>query len=83
MSSEATSASSPPAQVRRDGPTRRTKIQVGFAVIGLTAIVYAPILYHLVRHWKIVPDYSHGFLVAPLSVYFAWEHKRELARTRI
>lgn len=81
MSSEATSA--PSAPVVANGLTRRTQIQIGSAVIGLTAAVYAPVLYHLVLHWKIVPDYSHGFLVAPLSVYFAWEHKRELARVEI
>ncbi len=81
MSSEATSA--PSAPVVANGLTRRTQIQIGSAVIGLTAAVYAPVLYHLVLHWKIVPDYSHGFLVAPLSVYFAWERKRELARVEI
>ena len=81
MSSEATSA--PSAPVVANGLARRTQIQIGSAVIGLTAAVYAPVLYHLVLHWKIVPDYSHGFLVAPLSVYFAWEHKRELARVEI
>ena len=80
MSSEATSA---PSAVVANGLARRTQIQIGSAVIGLTAAVYAPVLYHLVLHWKIVPDYSHGFLVAPLSVYFAWEHKRELARVEI
>ena len=81
MSSEATSA--PSAPVVANGLARRTQIQIGSAVIGLTAAVYAPVLYHLVLHWKIVPDYSHGFLVAPLSVYFAWQHKRELARVEI
>ncbi len=81
MSSEATSA--PSAPVVANGIARRTQIQIGSAVIGLTAAVYAPVLYHLVLHWKIVPDYSHGFLVAPLSVYFAWERKRELARVEI
>lgn len=81
MSSEATSA--PSAPVVANGLARRTQIQIGSAVIGLTAAVYAPVLYHLVLHWKIVPDYSHGFLVAPLAVYFAWEHKRELARVEI
>ncbi len=81
MSSEATSA--PSAPVVANGLARRTQIQIGSAFIGLTAAVYAPVLYHLVLHWKIVPDYSHGFLVAPLSVYFAWQHKRELARVEI
>jgi exosortase len=37
----------------------------------------------MVLHWKIVPDYSHGFLVAPLALFFAWERKPSLARARV
>ncbi len=65
------------------GLSRRTRIQIGFAVIALTFVVYAQILYHMVLHWKIVADYSHGFIVAPLAVFFAWENKRELSRARV
>jgi len=45
--------------------------------------IFAPILYHMVIHWKVVADYSHGFLVAPLALYFAWERRDALARTAI
>jgi exosortase len=65
------------------GLPRRTRVQIGFGVIGLAVLVYAQILYRMVLHWKIVPDYSHGFLVAPLALFFAWERRRDLVRAPI
>lgn len=62
------------------GLSRRTRLWVGGAAIALAVLVYAEILYHMVLHWKIVPDYSHGFLVAPLALFFAWERRSALAR---
>ena len=64
-------------------PARGARVQIGFAVIALAILVYLEVLYNMVLHWKIVPDYSHGFLVAPLAVFFAWEKKRELTRAKI
>jgi exosortase len=52
---------------------RRTAAVRAAVVTALAFGVFAPILYHMTLHWKLVPDYSHGFLVAPLAVYFAWE----------
>jgi exosortase len=43
------------------------------AVIAATLLVYAPILYYMMLHWRAVDDYSHGFLIVPLAIYFAWE----------
>ena len=37
----------------------------------------------MVLHWSEVEDYSHGFLIAPLSLYFIWERRAKLRRTRI
>jgi exosortase len=53
------------------------------ALIALATVVYAPILYHLIIHWKLVDDYSHGFLIVPLAVYFAWERRPQLRRAAI
>ena len=64
----------------REQRERRIHAQLGFGAIALAVLVYAPILYHMVLHWKIVPDYSHGFLIAPLALFFAWERRRDLAR---
>jgi len=58
--------------------------------IGSTALcvviafgVFAPVLYHMFRHWQLVGEYSHGFLIAPLAIFFAWEQRAALRRTRI
>ena len=58
--------------------------------IGSTALcvaiafgIFAPVLYHMIRHWQLVDEYSHGFLIAPLAIYFAWEQRAALRRTRI
>src|SRR5262249_11729997 len=37
----------------------------------------------MVLHWGASQDYSHGFLIAPLSAYFIWERRKKLARTPI
>ena len=51
--------------------------------VALTFVIYGPILYYMVLHWNAVADYSHGFLVAPLALYFAWERQPKLRRARI
>jgi len=63
--------------------SRRVQVWTGMTAIAVAILIYARILYHMVLHWKIVPDYSHGFLVAPLAIFFAWEHRRELRRAPI
>ena len=45
--------------------------------------IFGPILYYMVLHWGAVDDYSHGFLVVPLALYFAWERRYELQRAVI
>ena len=57
-------------------------LTLGVAVV-LLLLVYWQILYYMVLHWQQVPDYNHGFLVAPLAVYFAYERKRKLRRIPI
>src|SRR5262249_48861985 len=34
-------------------------------------------------NWGQVQDYSHGYLIAPLSAYFIWERRKKIARTEI
>ncbi len=50
---------------------------------ALAFAIYAPILYHMVLHWHQVDDYSHGFLIGPLAVYFAWERRAKLRRAPV
>jgi exosortase len=61
---------------------RRAALLFGAAALAATAI-FGPILYYMVEHWNAVADYSHGFLVAPLAAYFAWERRRDLRRVAI
>jgi exosortase len=37
---------------------------------------YWPTLNSLVSTWNQVPDYSHGFLVAPVAAYFLWARRQ-------
>jgi exosortase len=61
---------------------RRHVVLAGVA-IAIALFVYGPILYYMAQHWEAVADYSHGFLIAPLALYFAWERKPQLRRARI
>jgi exosortase len=63
--------------------TRRTLTYQTLVLVGLVTIVYLPILRAMVHHWKVVPDYSHGFLIVPLSLYFAYEQKYKLEKAPI
>jgi exosortase len=65
------------------GGTRRFAVACFVGTCALAIAIFAPILYHMVLHWRDVADYSHGFVVAPLAVYFAWERRKALARARI
>jgi exosortase len=57
---------------------------VSISLTGALAFaIYAPILYHMVLHWHQVDDYSHGFLIGPLAVYFAWERRAKLRRAPV
>ncbi|MBW2275639.1 MAG: exosortase/archaeosortase family protein [Deltaproteobacteria bacterium] len=61
-------------------PTGRPLLLGKLGVIGAVLLVYAPILYYMMLHWKAVDDYSHGFLIVPLAIYFAWEKWPQLQR---
>jgi exosortase len=57
----------------------RTKLLIiGLAVVGGAFLwAYWPTLVDLVQAWEREPDYSHGFFVAPLAIYFLW-YRRDL-----
>lgn len=69
--------------VSREPGSRRRQVVMALAFVGAAIAVYAPILYYMALHWKAVDDYSHGFLIVPLALYFAWEKRAELARAEI
>src|SRR5688572_17104775 len=41
--------------------------------------MYAGVVSSLVRQWASDDNYSHGFFVMPLALYFAWERRGALA----
>ncbi|MDJ0849692.1 MAG: exosortase/archaeosortase family protein [Myxococcota bacterium] len=66
-----------------DPNTRRFAVGATALTVALSLGVFGPVLAYMVEHWRLVPDYSHGFIVAPLAVYFAWERRGVLHRTPI
>lgn len=46
-------------------------------------VLYFPTLRRMVEHWGANSDHSHGFVIAPLALYFAWEQRRALRRAPI
>ncbi len=59
-------------------PDRRTMIWATCGFILLSFGVYFPILRIMVRHWTLVEDYQHGFIVVPLALFFAYERRWDL-----
>ncbi len=53
------------------------------ATITLATYVFYPVLVHMFRTWRANPDYSHGLLIVPLSLYFAYGKTPQLRRTEL
>jgi exosortase len=50
---------------------------------GAATITYWDVGVGLVRQWMTDDNYAHGFLVAPLAVYFAWRSRSALAACEV
>ena len=54
--------------------------------MGLLAIVFAwtfcPTWVRLARAWSVEPDYSHGYFVIPLALYFLWLRRERMPLAR-
>ena len=70
------------APSNRDLVKRNTAIAF-LVTISLLAYVYNPVLMLMIRTWRADPDYSHGFLIVPLALYFAYEKTPKLRRAKI
>src|SRR6186713_3374352 len=53
------------------------------AIALACAFTYGAVFASLVRQWASDDNYSHGFFVIPLAVYFAWRRRDALARAEI
>lgn len=60
-----------------------TKRSIAASALVCTAIllVYFSVLSSLVRQWSSDENYSHGFIIIPFALYFAWENRRALMAT--
>jgi exosortase len=56
------------------GPQRFPALGL-FLMLAVGAWSYAPTLGSLVSTWASVADYSHGFFVPPLALYFLWSRR--------
>jgi exosortase len=48
-------------------------------VLGALVVVYWSVLNGLIAAWSTDDNYSHGFFIVPLALYFAWERRRAIA----
>lgn len=49
------------------------------AVSAAFALLYRSVVVKLVHDWATDDNYSHGFLIVPLALYFAWQRRGSLA----
>jgi exosortase len=65
------------AEVPSASPKRvpRIWLTIGIVLSGVFVWSYWSTLEELVRTWNSSPDYSHGFLVAPLAAWFLWRRR--------
>jgi exosortase len=52
-------------------------------VLATATVVYWPVITSLVSAWSTDDNYSHGFFIVPLALYFAWERRDRIARAPI
>lgn len=52
-------------------------------MLGALLLTYWNVLVGLVAAWYTDDNYSHGFFIVPLAIYFAWERRAELSATPI
>jgi len=47
------------------------------------AVLYREVIAKLVFDWENDGNYSHGFLIVPLALYFAWERRQRLLKSPV
>jgi exosortase len=55
--------------------TRKTGIITAVIVIGSFAILYHNVIAKLANDWIVDENYSHGFFIFPLALYFVWKKR--------
>jgi exosortase len=57
---------------------RTRNLAIAGALAAAIFWIYGGVLSSLVRQWASDDNYSHGFFVVPLALYFAWERRDRL-----
>ena len=57
--------------------SKRTWVAILLVVTGF-ALLYRQVIPKLVMDWYNDDNYSHGFLIVPLALYFVWERREKL-----
>ena len=52
-------------------------------VLGALVLVYWSVIRGLVDAWSTDDNYSHGFFIVPLALYFAWERRTAIANAPV
>lgn len=61
------------------GPLNRPPtILATFLLLSAFVLLYSPVIVKLITDWGNDENYSHGFLIVPLALYFAWERRHRL-----
>jgi exosortase len=58
----------------------RRGLAAASVILIALAIAYSEVAAGLVRQWASDDNYSHGFVVVPLALWFAWERRDALGR---
>jgi exosortase len=61
----------------------RRDVYATWTFIAIAVAIYLPILHFMALQWYSDENYSHGFLIAPLAAFFAWERRAKLRQARI
>ncbi len=59
-----------------EGLTTPGRIATLALVAALVGLVYLPIFPTLLRTWRGVPNYSHGYLIPPVALFLLWRERR-------
>jgi exosortase len=58
--------------------TRNTVVSIGL-IAAAVLVVFWQVFVRLVDAWIVDGNYSHGFLIIPIALYFVWERREKLA----
>src|SRR6187399_1984821 len=58
--------------------SRNTIVSIGL-IAAAVLVVFWQVFVRLVDAWIVDGNYSHGFLIIPIALYFVWERRQKLA----